>query len=473
MDTAKLDKFFGTVRTLNKTNNPMLDETELRVTYDVLCEVEAKRRGVEKVVPTESIESLNLMYIMQDDKRTYILNTENACRILRKHKDFIGRYRYDAFVNSFEIKNGAKWRTQEDHDIVDAQTHISSTLPAFARISKTMVQDAIMKVSKENTVDTARDYMAGLAWDNVPRLDSWLTHTYGVEDNEYHKKVGANWLKGLVKRIVFPGCKFDYVLVLEGEQGVKKSTSLAVLGGSWHAETTMSTDTKDFFMQFAGKAIIEFSEGETLSRTEVKRMKAIITMQSDRYRMPYERATLDFPRRCVFAMTTNQAEYLKDETGNRRWLPVTVVKDEADIAWLEANREQLFAEAYHRIVALNETLYEFPKEDMVREQNARMIHDPNEEMIADWYFNELRIEEREAGVNISQVYHQCLHKNMAPKTMSRFDEMQISDVLTRVIGLKKTRKMVNGVQLTRFFPTTMSTPSEFAAMQKAEQDKLF
>ena len=198
----------------------------------------------------------------------------------------------------------------------------------------------------------------------------------------------------MVKRIVFPGCKFDYVLVLEGEQGIKKSMSLAVLGGNWHSETTMSTDNKDFFMQFAGKAIIEFSEGETLSRTEVKRMKAIITVQSDRYRVPFDRMTQDFPRRCVFAMTTNQSEYLKDETGNRRWLPVAVVAEEANIEWLQANRDQLFAEAYSRVLA-GEKIYEFPKEETERQQAARMIHDPNADLVAEWYYNELRIEERE------------------------------------------------------------------------------
>jgi predicted P-loop ATPase len=335
-----------------------------------------------------------------------------------------------------------------------------------------MVRDAMTKVSKEHAIDSARDYIAGLTWDGVARLDTWLCSTYGVANDEYHKKVGANWLKGLVKRIVEAGCKFDYVLVLEGEQGVKKSTSLHVLGGAWHAETTMSTDTKDFFMQFAGKAIIEFSEGETLSRTEVKRMKAIITMQSDRYRMPYERATLDFPRRCVFAMTTNQTEYLKDETGNRRWLPVKVVLPEADIEWLRANREQLFAEAYHRVHNLKETLYEFPKEEMERAQNERMVHDANEDLVASWYYNELRIEEREAGITIKKVYDECLHRSMPMKPMSKYDEMQIAFIFSR-IGLTKKREMVGGARATRYFPKEMSTPSEYEAIKKQEQDRLF
>src|ERR1019366_5023328 len=118
----------------------------------------------------------------------------------------------------------------------------------------------------------------------------------------------------------------------------------------------MSTDNKDFFMQFQGKLFVEFSEGETLNRTETKKMKAIITTQFDRYRPPFGRSSQDFPRRCVFAMTTNQEEYLKDETGNRRWLPVRLVKKTADTEWLAENREQIFAEAYHRVITLKETI---------------------------------------------------------------------------------------------------------------------
>ncbi len=472
MDVAKFEKFWGTVKTLNKINTPMLDETELRVTFDVLCDDEKRRRGIEIIEPASTIESLNLMYTMKDEKRVYIPNTENMYRILKKHTNFNGRLRYDTFKNCFEVLDRGNWRTQEDHDIIDFQTKISVSLPVFARISKDVVRDGMLKVSKENTVDTARDYISTIVWDNEPRLDQWLMHTYGVEDNEYHRKVGSNWMKGLVKRIVFPGCKFDYVLVLEGEQGVKKSTSLAVLGGHWHAETTMSTDTKDFFMQFAGKAIIEFSEGETLSRTEVKRMKAIITMQSDRYRMPYERATLDFPRRCVFAMTTNQSEYLKDETGNRRWLPVRVVLPEANIAWLEENREQLFAEAYYRVSVLNETLYEFPKEDMLREQNARMIHDPNEELISDWYYNELKILDREKGITVHRVYHECLHRGNSIKPLNKYEEMQISNVLISM-GLIKKREMRGGARMTTYYPKSMSTPSELQAIIKQENHDLF
>lgn len=426
----------------------------------------------EVYTPPVPVE-IDLLYVMKDDKKVYIQNTENICRVLRQHAEFKGILRYDEFNNIFEILDRGKWRVQEDHDGVDIQTRISVLFKPFMKVGKDMIWDAIMKVSKENTVDTAIEYLKNLSWDKEKRLDQWLMHTYGVEDNEYHRKVGSNWLKGLVKRIIQPGCQFDYVLVLEGEQGAKKSTSLAVLGGKWHTETTMSTDSKDFFMQFSGKAIVEFSEGETLSRTEVKRMKAIITMRFDRYRMPYARSTNDYPRRCVFAMTTNQTEYLKDETGNRRWLPITVVLPEANIAWLEEWREQLLAEAYHRVVVVKETIYEFPKEDMLREQGARMIHDANEEMVTDWYFNELPIAVRESGITIHQVYNECYNKGFAPKQLDKMTEMQISGILKNSLHLDKKRAMQNNVRIMRWYPQVMSTPSEYAEAEKQEQERIF
>lgn len=396
---------------------------------------------------------IDLLFTLQGRNRDkiYTQNTENMCRILRKHHEFAGRFRFDNFKNVYEYKEGEKWRALEDADAISIQTRISIIFECFQKVGKEMVYDAIIKVSKENTYDSAVAFITGLVWDKKYRLDSWLSETYGVPADKYHKAVASNWLKGLVKRIIEPGCKFDYVLVLEGEQGAKKSTSLGILGGDWHVETTMSTDTKDFFMQFQGKAIVEFSEGETLSRTEVKRMKAIITMQSDKYRPPYERTSRDFPRRCVFAMTTNQSEYLKDETGNRRWLPVTVMLPEANIEWLAANRDQLLAEAYNRVFVKGETIYEFPKEETLEAQNLRRIGDPNTELIADWYWNILTDDQRRVGITIDQVFRQALHGGFSGKPKTKYEEMSIAIILKDYIRLTKRQSMVNGIRTSRWF----------------------
>jgi predicted P-loop ATPase len=397
-----------------------------------------------------------LFTVGANGNKSYTKNTENMCRILREHPKFTGRFRFDEFTQTFELKDGETWRSFEDSDGIDVQTEIQILYPFFRTVGKDMVYDAIIKVSKEQKIDSANDHLRSIVWDKEARLDTWLTNTYGAPDDAYHQAVASNWLKGMVKRIVFPGCKFDYVLVLEGAQGAKKSTSLHILGSvgkrSWHVETTMSTDTKDFFMQFAGKSIIEFSEGETLSRTEVKKMKAIITMQSDKFRPPYGRVSVDFPRRCVFAMTTNQEQYLKDETGNRRWLPVRVTLPEADIDWLQANRDQLLAEAYHRVVVLTESVHEFPKEETKAQQDSRRISDPNEDRIAEWYYTDQFLSDQikyNDGITVQMVYQHALN---GFGSLKKFEEMAITDVLANSLKLVKKRKMVNGVQGIRWFP---------------------
>lgn len=427
-------------------------------------EVYEDKRAKFKKDMEENAPDLELLFVMVKGDKVFTQNTENMCRILRAHKNFKGKLQYDAWKNTLEIKDNDTWRNLEDYDIINIQTEISILFDVFRKVGKEMISDAVMKVCRENTVDTAIDYIKATKWDGEERLKVWLHKVYNTPDDVYHQAVGANWFKGLVKRIIVPGCKFDYVLVLEGEQGTKKSTSLGIIGDvyegqpSWHLETTMSTENKDFFMQFSGKAIIEFSEGETLSRTEVKRMKAIITTQSDKYRPAYGRLSVDFPRRCVFAMTTNQTEYLKDETGNRRWLPVAC-EGVANIEWLENNRDQLFAEAYHRVMELKETTYEFPEEETLAAQSSRRIHSPSQDLIAHWYFNKLTDEDREAGITVFQVYRDALNGGMVHKTLSRYDEMEIADVLKSTLKLEKKRRMMDGIQAMRWFMNEKSMKS--------------
>lgn len=399
-------------------------------------------------------DGMDLLYVQNGKVKTYIQNTENMCRILQRHPKFKGTFRLDTFKGVLERKDSSGWRDMQDSDAIEIQTQISVLFSNFRKVGKDMIFDAIAKVCKDNEYDSAADYIRGIKWDGVARLDTWLKEAYGTPDDELHHKIGANWLKGLVKRIIIPGCKFDYVLVLEGEQGIRKSTSLGVLAGPelGHVETTMSTDTKDFFLQFQGKAIVEFSEGETLSRTEVKRMKALITIQSDKFRPPYGRNSVDNPRRCVFAMTTNQTEYLKDETGNRRWLPVAVTRT-ADIDWIEKNREQLFAEAYQRVIVDKETVHEFPEEEMTAAQHARRIHDPNSEIVVDWYLNVLTEEKRRAGITLHEAHRDALNGGFQSKPLTRMEEMSMADILQSTLMLRKEREMVNKVRTTRYYPT--------------------
>lgn len=377
-------------------------------------------------------------------EKIYTLNTENIVRVLKHHSEFKDRLRYDSFKNTLEILRGDKWEDMKDYESINIQTRISVLFSPFAKVSKAMVEDALNKVIHDNEICSLPDYIKSLKWDGTKRLDSWLSHAYGTADDEYHKKVGSNWMKGMVNRILKPGSKFDNVLVLEGKQGAKKSQSLEILGNINdqinHLETTMSVGNKDFFMSFVGKSIVEFSEGETLSRSETKQLKGIITTRYDNYREPYARKSKDHPRWCSFAMTTNEDTYLKDDTGNRRWLPVKVLLDECNIEWIEENRLQLYAEAYYRVINLKETYWEFPKELLEEAQDERRIDDVNADIVVDWYKNKLFSYERENGITLREVYDKVI-SNTDSVGFTPYESIRIAGILKGT--LKLTLKRIN------------------------------
>lgn len=430
--------------------------------------------NTKKIYESNSIkvekEDLDLLFTFdKDGEKVFIQNVENIYRILTKHQEFKSRIRMDIFKNTIEIDG----RQLEDSDIIVLQTHLSILFPFLLKVGKELVGDAVIKVAKENTTHPPREYINSLVWDKKYRLDSWLSEAYSTPNDKYHKSVGSNWLKGLVKRLIDPGCKFDYVLVLIGEQGIKKSMSFSTLvGEKWHLEMTDTPDKKDFFEKMRGKIVIEFSEGETLSKTDVKKMKAVITMQTDTYRPSYGRFALDFPRQCVFAMTTNDEKPLKDDTGNRRWLPVECTK-EVNIKWIEDNRGQLFAEAYHRVINLKETTWEFPEEETKAMQESRRMEDPNTDIITEWYYG-LKEDEVKQGITINRVYKEVLNNNMPSfKPLSSWDQRQIATVLKYGLKLEKRQITINGARQVRWFNPLDSTPMFLSRSKEMDAEEIF
>lgn len=375
-------------------------------------------------------------------------NLENIKKVFDNDEDFFDRVVFDRFSQTHLYKDGEKYRDLHDTDETTITRELSVKYPFFVTVALEKVRTVMLEHAREHSIDMAEDWIRAEKWDGTPRLDSWLHKTYNTPDDEYHQAVGSNWLKGMAKRVIEPGCKFDYVLVLEGEQGIKKSTSLGILGGYWHVETTITPDNKDFFMLLQGNLIIEFSEGETLSRGEIKQLKAVITAQHDKYRAPYERTIQSHPRRCVFAMTTNQDEYLKDETGNRRWLPVRCI-GQVNTDWLEENRAQLLAEALHRVETLKETTWEFPA-CVVEEQEKRRIYDPNTERIIDWYNSAAVTDiQKKAGITIDAVWVGAFGRNSG--SANRAEQMQIATILVNNLGLERKRAMSHGARVYRYF----------------------
>ncbi|CAI8724728.1 VapE domain-containing protein [Pseudomonas chlororaphis] len=211
------------------------------------------------------------------------------------------------------------------------------------RVKSTHVIEAVSVVAHDHAFHPVRDYLNGLEWDRVPRLGSWLTDIMGVAPTEYSSKVGKRWMVSAVGRVMKPGCKADSVMILEGAQGAGKSTAMSILGGEWFMDTPFALGDKDGFQAIRGKWIVELGELDSFNKAESTKAKQFFSASTDTYRESYGRRTMDVPRQCVFVGTTNQDEYLKDATGNRRYWPVACTKVELEL--LRQIRDQLWAEA--------------------------------------------------------------------------------------------------------------------------------
>jgi len=443
-------ELFDIIQEQNLKSPSPITEDEVRMLIDELS------RG--KLLATFDVDTVPFLTTMSKNGPIVIRCQENVLIAVRHTPGISGKFRYNAWLERRETTlGGQKWRPLRDNDYNLVRSILANSYmhPAMISVSTEYVVNALMQYCEECSVDPARDYLLSLKWDNVPRIDTWLTKAFNADDNEEHRTFGAQWLKAIVKRVIRPGCKFDHVLVLEGEQGIGKSTALSRLGGDWHVELTTNPNDKDFFMLMKGNMIVEFSEGEIQERASMKLLKSIITQQKDVYRAPYGREIEEHPRRCVFAMTTNDSKYLKDETGNRRWLPVEC-KGKVNIPWLEENRDQLFAEAYHRAIVLRESLFEGLYTDGVRDlQETRRLERPEEELIVDWYIS-TTLKEKEEGYTVREVYDLAIGKGRDGYVFNQLHNHIIPPILINILKLKLERKMKDGVRKNKYYPTEMT-----------------
>jgi putative DNA primase/helicase len=207
-------------------------------------------------------------------------------------------------------------------------------------------RDAIELIALENAFDPVRDYLSEVRWDGVPRLDTWLRDFLGAADDPLTSAIGRVVLTAAVRRARKPGCKFDGVMVLEGPQGCGKSSALKILAGGeefFSDEIAADVPYKEQQELLQGKWIVELPELVGLSSSQVGRLKQFISKTHDRGRPAFARSVVDLPRRGIMIGTTNDAQYLRDLTGNRRFLPVEVGR--VDLEGLRQVRDQLWAEA--------------------------------------------------------------------------------------------------------------------------------
>lgn len=257
------------------------------------------------------------------------------------------------------------------------------------------LEEAVRMVAYRHRFHPVRQWLETLRWDGTPRLAWWLRRACLEEDEwddrdplqRYLSRVGTWFLQAMCARVVTPGVKFDYMLILEGQQGMRKSTLLRTLAGEWFADTGLVLGDKDSYQQLQGVWLYEIPELDAFSKADVMRIKAYVASQEDYFRASFDRRAAKYPRQVVFAGTTNEDHYLTDPTGNRRFWPVRVTR-RIDIDWVLSVRDQLFAEAMERVRA-GKRMHPLPDEELelfAPQQQARAVENAIETAICRYLY---------------------------------------------------------------------------------------
>ena len=255
------------------------------------------------------------------------------------------------------------------------------------RVGREIVGQAVEAFARERRFHPLRDYLESLVWDGTERLSSAFRTYFGATGKQdYLDGISRMFFIAMVARVLTPGCKCDYMVVLEGDQGIQKSRAcLALATEPFFSDDLSNIQSKDARQHLRGKWLVEISELAAIGKAETETLKAFITRTHEKYRPPYGRQDVNEPRQCVFIGTTNRETYIKDETGGRRFWPVKCT-GAFKIAELYGVRDQLFAEAVERFRHGEHWWPDaaFEKEHIKPEQDDRYEGDPWEKPIADY-----------------------------------------------------------------------------------------
>lgn len=301
------------------------------------------------------------------------------------------------------------------------------------------LERALVEVGSQQSFHPIKYELENLVWDGTPRIKDWLVKYLGAQDTAYARHVGLKVLVAAVNRVYEPGCKFDYIMVLEGRQGIGKSQIVRILGGEYYGDIDINLHSKDTYDAMRRFWIIETSEMEALRKHESSAMRAFLSRQVDTYRVPYGKRAKDFKRQSIFIGTVNPERctdigWLKDTTGNRRYWPIELPEKPIDLVAFRKVRNQLWAEAFIHFkkgtpIWLEDTRIE---QAAMIEQQKRMGADAWYDRFQEWlttgYAKDKDV------VSNSALYCDCLGGKMAQ--ISTTDYRRIADIM-RALGWEK------------------------------------
>lgn len=365
-------------------------------------------------------------------------NEANVIIALSSDPAFAGTIAFDEFRQEVVVLRSVPWddaetvypRPWEDSDDIRLAEWLQHR---EVNVAPLVVGRSVGAVARETRIHPVRSYLDTLTWDGAPRLERWTSRYLGAEATDLTHAMGSLWLISAVARIYRPGVKADHMLILEGEQGARKSTALKILAGEdWFTDELPDLGSKDAAIHMQGVWIVEIAELDAIGRAEVSRIKAFLTRTTDRFRPPYGRHTVEIKRQCVFAGTVNPDTYLRDETGNRRFWPIRC--GDIDIEGLMLDRDQLWAEAVARFKS--GAIWWLEGKEMLRaardEQDKRYQSDAWDGLIEHWLTHEIRV----VGNNFSSF--DPPRRESAPRREPLRD-VSVGEILEEAIGIEPAR----------------------------------
>lgn len=385
-------------------------------------------------------------------------NSANNLNIIIQHDQFLKDvFKLNIFDNKRYVTRSLPWRKVDtveplrDVDYSGVRNYIECV---YGIVSSQKVDDALALEFEKKKFHPIREYICAQKWDGIPRVNTLLIDYFGAEDNAYTRAAIRKMLCAAVARVFEPGIKFDTALILVGEQGTYKSTFVKKLGMEWFSDTFTTVQGKESFEQIQGAWLIEMAELSGLKKAEVESIKHYISKREDMFRPAYGRTVETYKRQCVFFGTTNNKDFLRDPTGNRRFMPIDVRPEYAtksvndDLTQDEIN--QIWAEAYQLYLA-KEPLYLVGDEDIIAkiEQHKHSEADERKGIIEeylntkfpdDWDKMDLYDRRRwledplskngtvqKDFVCIAEVWCECLGKDKTE--MSRYNTREVNEIL--------------------------------------------
>lgn len=326
------------------------------------------------------------------DKSGHVKNTLRNLTLILENDPNLKGVVFNQLLDGMEIKGEVPWNHPSKfwRDADDAQL-ISYVDAHYGTFSARNYDIAVTKVADDRAYHPIREFIESLPeWDKVPRVDTLLVDYLGASDTAYVRAVTRKTLCAAISRVLRPGCKFDSMLVLNGPQGVGKSTLIAKLAGEWFSDSLNLGDTKDKTAaeKLQGYWILEIGELAGLKKAEVETLRSFLSRQNDIYRAAFGKRATPHLRQCVFFGTTNaESGYLRDTTGNRRFWPVKTPGSGKKQSWNLTHEEilQIWAEALV-YVRQGEKLYLSPEMDALAkdEQREAMESDEREGLVREY-----------------------------------------------------------------------------------------